>query len=55
MIIRDFAVANHHMMRQHTADRFVEAAADGFLRDGEFRPSLSSSRVQFRERLFDEV
>src|SRR5271156_4146572 len=36
MVIRDLAIADHHVMRQNPAHRFVEAAADSFLRDTEF-------------------
>src|SRR5215472_6160671 len=28
MIVRDFSIANHHVMRQHSADRLVEPASD---------------------------
>src|SRR5215813_10937614 len=38
MIVGDFAVADHDVMREHAAHRFVEAAADGLLRDSEIGP-----------------
>ena len=32
MVVGDLAVANHDVMRKHAADRFVESAADRFVR-----------------------
>src|SRR5712671_2652640 len=55
MIVRDLAVADHYVMRQHAANRFVEAAADCILWHGEFRPRSSPSRVQFSQRLLHKV
>src|ERR1700720_4208882 len=51
MVVRDFAVANDYVMRQNTANRFVEAAADGILRHGELRPGFGPSSVQLRQCL----
>ena len=55
MIVGDLAVANHHVMRQHAAHRFVESAANRFLRNLEVVPGLGSAGVQFRQRLFGEM
>ena len=50
MVVRDLPVTNNHVMRQHAAHSFVEAAADRFIRHLEFRPCLGSARVQFLHR-----
>ena len=47
MIVCDFAVANHHVMREHAAYGFMEPAADGLIGNFEIRkvlvlPSCSS-------------
>ena len=46
MVICDLAVANHHVMRKHAADRLVEAATDRLFRNLEVGPGLGSSRMQ---------
>src|SRR5580692_12459079 len=38
MVICDFAVANHDVVRQHAAHSFVESATDSVLRHLELRP-----------------
>ena len=43
------------MVRKNAADGLVEAAADGAFGNLEVRPGFRSARVQFFERLFDEV
>ena len=55
MVVGDLAVFDHHVMRQHAADRFVEAAADGFVRDLEIGPGLGVSGMQLRQRLLHEM
>jgi hypothetical protein len=55
MVIGDLAVADDHVMREHAAHRFVEAAADGFLRHLEVVPGLGAAGVQFRQRLLDKM
>ena len=55
MVIGDFLVANHQVVRQHAADRFVEPAADRFVRHLEFGERLRSTGVHLGQRLFDEM
>ena len=55
MVIGDFSAANDHVMRKHSADRFVESAADRFVGNLERRKGLGPSGVQVSHRLLDEV
>ena len=55
MIVRDLAVANHHVVREHAANRFVEAAADGVFRNFEVGPRLGPAGVQLRQCLLREI
>src|ERR1700722_5737064 len=55
MVICDLALLNYYVMREHAANRFVEAAANRFLRYFELRPGLGVSSVQLRKRLFHEM
>src|SRR5260370_2901462 len=40
MIIGNLTIADHHMMRQHAADSFIESPADGLAGNFEIRPGL---------------
>src|SRR5713101_5987368 len=55
MIVRDFAVANHHVMRQDAAHRLGEAASDSIFGNRELLPGLGASVANFFQRLLDEV
>src|SRR5580700_10440571 len=55
VVVRDLAFFDHHVVREHATNSFVEAAANGFLRYLEIRPGFGMSGVQFRQRLFHEV
>ena len=55
MIVRDLAVADDHVMRQDAAHRFVETAADRFVRNFEWCEGRGASGVHFLHCLFEEV
>src|SRR3984957_14085792 len=55
MVVGDLAFLDHHMMREHAANRFVETATNGLLRHFEFRPGFGMSGMQLRKCLFHEV
>src|SRR5579862_3136305 len=55
MIICDLALSDDDVMRKHSADRFMEAAANGLLRNFEVCPRPRSSCMQFLQRAFREV
>src|SRR5580700_9120262 len=45
MVICDLAIFDYHVMREHAANRFVEAAANRFLRYFKLRPGFGVSSV----------
>src|SRR5580704_7749103 len=47
MVVGDFALFDHDMVREHTANRFVEAAANGLLRHFEIRPRFGVASMKF--------
>ena len=47
MLISNFSVANHNMMREHAANGFVEPAANRFFRHFEISPCACASCMQF--------
>ena len=55
MIVGDLVIANHHVMRQHSANRLVEAASYRFFGNLEVIPRLCSAGMQLGECLFGEV
>ena len=55
MIVHDFSIANHHMMRQHAAHGFMESASDGFVRNLELRPGFCLAGSHTVECFFYEV
>src|SRR6185436_18164153 len=55
MVVGDLAIPDDEMMRQHAADRFGEAAADGLLRHRELLPGLGVPEADFAQGLVDEV
>src|ERR1700686_2890399 len=50
MVVGDLALADHHVMREHAAYRFVEAATNGLLRNLEISPSPCPTGMQFLQR-----
>ena len=40
MVVRNLALSNNYVMREHSSNCFVETAANGFFRHIEFRPGL---------------
>ena len=48
MIVGDLAIADDDVMREHTAHRLVEAAADGFFGNLEVGPRSGAAGVQLR-------
>src|SRR5271154_3855644 len=55
MVVCDLALLNNHMMREHSANRFVEAAADGLFRHLELSPCFRVASVQLAQRFFHKV
>src|SRR3984957_9171769 len=55
VIVGDLVIANHDVMRQNSARRFVEAAANGFLRHLEIIPGLCTAGMQLRQRLLGKM
>jgi len=55
MIIRDLAVTNHHVMRQHAAHSFMKAASDSLIGHFEIGPCFSVTGVQFSHRLLSKI
>src|SRR5918995_847195 len=55
MIVGDLAVPDHHVVREHSPYRLVEAAADGLVRYLELLEDLGFSRAHELERLLHEV
>src|SRR5690242_19987322 len=55
LVVRDLAVADHHVVRQHPAGRLVEAAADGLLGHLELAPRLRPSRPHLLQRALQAV
>src|SRR5580698_6093335 len=55
MVVGDLAILDYHVMREHAAHGFVEAAANGILRDIKISPRLGVASVQFAQRLFHEM
>src|SRR5581483_11808786 len=55
MVIGYAAVANHQVIRQDPAHRFMEAAANGFVRNLEGGKGLRAARVNFLHRLFAAI
>src|SRR5580704_863852 len=55
MIVCDFALADYYVMRQHAADSFVEAAADGLFRHFEFGPGLGAAGMELFQGFLHEV
>ena len=55
MIVGDLVVFNHHVMRQHTANRLVEAAPYAFFGNLEVVPGFCSAGMQLGQCLFGEV
>ncbi len=55
MIIRDFPVANHNVVRQHAANGFMESTADAFVGHFEIRPGFRVALAHAIERLLNEI
>lgn len=55
MIVGYLAVTDNNVMREHTANSFMKAAADCIVRDSELRPCLGSTGEKFLECLVKEV
>ena len=55
VVVRDLAVADHQVVREHPAHRLVEAAADRLVRDLEVLEHLGDARPHLLQPLVDEV
>ena len=55
MVVGDLLVANDHVMREHAAHGFVEAAADGLVGHIEGREGLRAAGMNFLHGLLDAV
>ena len=55
MVVCDFAVADHHVMRKNATHRLRKAAADCFFRHGERLPRARSAGVELFEGLIEEI
>ena len=55
MIVRDLAIANHYVMREHTPYRLMEAAANGLFRHFEVGPGFGSARRAIPPAPFHEM
>ena len=55
MIVGDLALADHDVVRQHAANRLMEAAADRLVGNLEIGPGLGAPGVQLLEGLLHEV
>ena len=55
MVIADLPVANHHVVREHTAHGLMEAATDCLQGHLEFGPGPCPSGIHLLERSLDEV
>ena len=55
VVVGDLAVPDHHVVRQHAADRLGEAAADALVGHLERLPRLGVAGADLGQRLLDEV
>ena len=55
VIVGDLAVADHEVVREHAADRLVEAAADRLVRHLELGQGPGAAGLELGQRLLDEV
>src|SRR3984957_20705932 len=55
VVVGDLVIADHDVMRQNSAHRFVEAAANGFLRHLEIIPGLCTAGMQIRQRMLGKM
>src|ERR1700754_3080354 len=55
VVVRDLAVANYHVMAEHTAHRLGEAAADALVGHLELLPGLGAAGADLHKRLLGEV